>query len=110
MRNEHAVMRTVMPRPGEIVLTTLTTNLEQRGHWKDLGEKVIRLLLTSALQLSFRSAASRSRPQNASAGVVPATAKAGIQQLERVLAMNLFEIYRIRPGVFAIYEPKQFEE
>jgi glyoxylase-like metal-dependent hydrolase (beta-lactamase superfamily II) len=32
-------------------------------------------------------------------------------KLERVLAdESWFEIYRIRPGVFAIYEPKQFEE
>src|SRR5258705_7158642 len=31
--------------------------------------------------------------------------------LERVLPDEpWFEIYRIRPGVFAIYEPKQFEE
>ena len=31
--------------------------------------------------------------------------------LERVLSdESWFEIYRIRPGVFAIYEPKQFEE
>ncbi len=32
-------------------------------------------------------------------------------KLERVLAdESWFEVYRIRPGVFAIYEPKQFEE
>jgi len=32
-------------------------------------------------------------------------------KLERVLRdESWFEIYRIRPGVFAIYEPKQFEE
>ncbi len=32
-------------------------------------------------------------------------------RLERVLRDEpWFEIYRIRPGVFAIYEPKQFEE
>jgi hypothetical protein len=32
-------------------------------------------------------------------------------KLERVLSDEpWFEIYRIRPGVFAIYEPKQFEE
>lgn len=32
-------------------------------------------------------------------------------KLERVLRDEpWFEIYRIRPGVFAIYEPKQFEE
>lgn len=32
-------------------------------------------------------------------------------KLERVLRDELwFEVYRIRPGVFAIYEPKQFEE
>lgn len=32
-------------------------------------------------------------------------------KLERVLSNEpWFEIYRIRPGVFAIYEPKQFEE
>ena len=32
-------------------------------------------------------------------------------KLERVLSdESWFEIYRIRPGVFAIYEPKQFEE
>jgi hypothetical protein len=31
--------------------------------------------------------------------------------LQRVLSdESWFEIYRIRPGVFAIYEPKQFEE
>ena len=33
------------------------------------------------------------------------------KNLERVLADQAwFEVYRIRPGVFAIYEPKQFEE
>jgi hypothetical protein len=33
------------------------------------------------------------------------------KSLERVLKdESWFEIYRIRPGVFAIYEPKQFEE
>jgi len=33
------------------------------------------------------------------------------KSLERVLSdESWFEIYRIRPGVFAIYEPKQFEE
>jgi len=33
------------------------------------------------------------------------------KSLERVLSDEpWFEIYRIRPGVFAIYEPKQFEE
>ncbi|MFY9559962.1 MAG: MBL fold metallo-hydrolase [Terriglobales bacterium] len=33
------------------------------------------------------------------------------KKLERVLGDEpWFEIYRIRPGVFAIYEPKQFEE
>ena len=33
------------------------------------------------------------------------------QTLERVLSdESWFEIYRIRPGVFAIYEPRQFEE
>jgi hypothetical protein len=32
-------------------------------------------------------------------------------KLERVLRdERWFEVYRIRPGVFAIYEPKQFEE
>ncbi len=35
----------------------------------------------------------------------------GYGQLERVpLADNWFEVYRIRPGVFAIYEPHQYEE
>jgi glyoxylase-like metal-dependent hydrolase (beta-lactamase superfamily II) len=33
------------------------------------------------------------------------------KNLERVLAdESWFEVYRIRPGVFAIYEPRQFEE
>jgi len=33
------------------------------------------------------------------------------KKLERVLSDEpWFEIYRIRPGVFAIYEPRQFEE
>jgi hypothetical protein len=32
-------------------------------------------------------------------------------KLERVLSdESWFEIYRVQPGVFAIYEPKQFEE
>lgn len=32
-------------------------------------------------------------------------------KLERVtVASNWFEVYRVTPGVFAIYEPKQFEE
>jgi hypothetical protein len=37
--------------------------------------------------------------------------RAEYKSLERVLRDEpWFEIYRIRPGVFAIYEPKQFEE
>src|SRR6266550_9269426 len=33
------------------------------------------------------------------------------KSLERVMSDEpWFEIYRIRPGVFALYEPKQFEE
>jgi glyoxylase-like metal-dependent hydrolase (beta-lactamase superfamily II) len=33
------------------------------------------------------------------------------QKLDRVITMDpWFEVYRIRPGVFAIYEPHQFEE
>src|SRR5258706_6075323 len=37
--------------------------------------------------------------------------RAEFKKLERVLPdESWFEIYRIRPGVFAIYEPKQFEE
>lgn len=37
--------------------------------------------------------------------------RAAYKNLERVVStQDWFEVYRIRPGVFAIYEPKQYEE
>ena len=37
--------------------------------------------------------------------------RAGYRNLERVpLDSNWYEVYRIRAGVFAIYEPHQYEE
>lgn len=37
--------------------------------------------------------------------------RAGYKRLERVpVTSNWFEVYRVRPGVFAIYEPHQYEE
>ena len=37
--------------------------------------------------------------------------RAGYKKLERVpVDSNWFEVYRVRPGVFAIYEPHQYEE
>src|SRR5712671_3206793 len=37
--------------------------------------------------------------------------RAAYKTLERIdVASDWFEVYRIRPGVFAIYEPHQYEE
>jgi glyoxylase-like metal-dependent hydrolase (beta-lactamase superfamily II) len=59
-----------------------------------------------------------SRPPRAEAKDEPLTAdwckalpRPGYKDLDRVpVDSNWFEVYRIRPGVFAIYEPHQYEE
>ena len=84
-------------------------NRGQRGY---LGEEVIRGLAKLAIAFSLAAFATSQqsaeplRPEWCRELPRPEYGK-----LVRVLKdENWFEVYRIRPGVFAIYEPKQFEE
>jgi glyoxylase-like metal-dependent hydrolase (beta-lactamase superfamily II) len=91
--------------------------LEQRGRRKNLdekrgGEQVSRAFPVLCLAAIFSTAsfaqppAEPLRPEWCRQLPRPDYVK-----LERVLRdESWFEIYRIRPGIFAIYEPKQFEE
>ena len=77
-----------------------------------MGEKVIRLLCAFFL-LSVFAAPAFAEPQGEP--IRPEWCRElprpEYKKLERVLSDEpWFEIYRIRPGVFALYEPKQFEE
>jgi glyoxylase-like metal-dependent hydrolase (beta-lactamase superfamily II) len=79
---------------------------------QNLGEEVIRWLRPLCLAAALAAA---SRAQQPGEPLRPEWCRQlprpEYKTLERVLADDAwFEIYRIRPGVFAIYEPKQFEE
>jgi glyoxylase-like metal-dependent hydrolase (beta-lactamase superfamily II) len=68
------------------------------------------LLLASSLQ-----AQTSSRPEAKGEPLPPdwcrKLPRPGYKQLERVpVQTDWFEVYRVRPGVFAIYEPRQYEE
>jgi glyoxylase-like metal-dependent hydrolase (beta-lactamase superfamily II) len=70
------------------------------------------LMLCLAL---FCPAVAQSRPEAKAEPLRPEWCRelprAGYKTLERVqAASNWFEVYRIRPGVLAIYEPHQYEE
>jgi glyoxylase-like metal-dependent hydrolase (beta-lactamase superfamily II) len=83
---------------------------QQRRH--HLGKEMIRPLLALCLLAIVASAASA---QKSAEPLRPEWCRQlprpEYKTLERVLPDEpWFEIYRIRPGVFAIYEPKQFEE
>ncbi len=78
----------------------------------DLGEKVSRLVWALSLLLGFAPTA-LCEPQGEP--IRPEWCRElprpEYKKLERVLSDEpWFEVYRIRPGVFALYEPKQFEE
>jgi glyoxylase-like metal-dependent hydrolase (beta-lactamase superfamily II) len=86
--------------------------LDYRRQRQNLGEEVIRTLLAFCLaavlsaSIAVAQPAEPLRPEWCRQLPRPEYAK-----LERVLSAEpWFEIYHIRPGVFAIYEPKQFEE
>lgn len=66
--------------------------------------------LSCAAALALLSAISLAQP-SPPADWCRSLPRPGYAKLERVkVTSNWFEVYRIRPGVFAIYEPHQFEE
>jgi glyoxylase-like metal-dependent hydrolase (beta-lactamase superfamily II) len=82
----------------------------------DFGEEVIRLRLAIVLPIFLTIFfAKNSFSQQTTEPLRPEWCRQlprlEYAKLERVLRdESWFEVYRIRPGVFAIYEPKQFEE
>jgi glyoxylase-like metal-dependent hydrolase (beta-lactamase superfamily II) len=80
--------------------------------------KLLKVILISILLPSPLWAQTSSAPARAEAQSEPLTSdwcaslpRPGYKKLERVAPETLwFEIYRVRPGVFAIYEPHQYEE
>src|SRR5215831_5560577 len=73
-----------------------------------LGLLVMFAGLASA-QLSPQRAEAKGEPMRA--GWCQSLPRTGYGKLERItVSSNWFEVYRIRPGVFAIYEPHQYEE
>jgi glyoxylase-like metal-dependent hydrolase (beta-lactamase superfamily II) len=86
--------------------------VEHRRRREDLDEKVIRLFWVLSLLFAFVSPAF-AEPQGEP--IRPEWCqelpRPEYKKLERVLSDEpWFEVYRIRPDVFALYEPKQFEE
>jgi glyoxylase-like metal-dependent hydrolase (beta-lactamase superfamily II) len=91
--------------------------LEQHGRRKNLDEEHGREKVIRALPVLFLAAiiTAASFAQPPAEPIRPEWCRQlprpEYSKLERVLRdESWFEIYRIRPGVFAIYEPKQFEE
>ena len=80
--------------------------------------QLLRVILTSTLLLCPLWAQTPAVPPRAEAQSEPLTSdwcaalpRPGYKNLERVAPETAwFEIYRIRPGLFAIYEPHQYEE
>lgn len=66
---------------------------------------------TGGCALWAGGATSGSEERAAAAGLVSKAAASRIQSLQRVsIADDWFEVYGVRPRVFAIYEPHQYEE
>ena len=84
---------------------------------RQMGMGLIRLLLVMLVGCPLW-AQQETRPPRAEAKGEPLPAnwcsglpRPGYKNLDRVrVDSNWFEVYRIRPGVFAIYEPHQYEE
>jgi len=73
-----------------------------------LGLLVMFAGLASA-QLSPQRAEAKGEPMRA--GWCQSLPRTGYGKLERItVSSNWFEVYRVRPGVLAIYEPHQYEE
>ena len=73
-------------------------------------------LITAALGLASLAACAEAPPQS-SAAVTPTPdwcrkpAPAALRELTRVdTRQPWFDVYRVRPGVFALYEPRQYEQ
>ena len=80
-----------------------------------LFSRVLRVLLPAAVAACTPAGvspdASSGSPATAPADWCRDPRPAAFATLERVqTAQDWFEVYRIRPGVFAIYEPRQFEQ
>jgi glyoxylase-like metal-dependent hydrolase (beta-lactamase superfamily II) len=77
-----------------------------------VGQEVIRLLLSFYLAALLAAAGAAQQPaEPLRPEWCRQLPRLEYSKLERVLKDEpWFEIYRIRPGVFALYEPKQFEE
>jgi glyoxylase-like metal-dependent hydrolase (beta-lactamase superfamily II) len=76
---------------------------------------VIRLFIAILVLISWLSAQQAPRAEAKNEPLSPEWCKtlprAGYKDLERLpINDRWFEVYRIRPGVFAIYEPHQYEE
>ncbi|MBI1740970.1 MAG: MBL fold metallo-hydrolase [Acidobacteriales bacterium] len=86
--------------------------MDYRRRRQNLGEKVIRALrLLSLLAVLAGVSVAQQSGEPIRPEWCRQLPRPEYKTLERVLDNEpWFEIYRIRPGVFAIYEPKQFEE
>ena len=76
------------------------------------GKRRCRLIAPFLLLGSLCAHASAQQPvEPIASGWCRNLPRAGYKDLERVnVGSDWFEVYRVRPGVFAIYEPHQFEE
>lgn len=69
------------------------------------------LACVSGAQTGNMSARAEAQSEPLSSNWCSALPRPGYKHLERVLPeISWFEVYRVRPGVFAIYEPHQYEE
>lgn len=76
-----------------------------------LGWVTVLLVVTCHVSAQQSPARAEAKGEPLQAGWCKALPRPGYKNLERVaVESHWFEVYRVRPGAFAIYEPHQYEE
>jgi len=97
-------------RPCKLLTLALNNNLKTKMKPAPLICAVM-LLLSGFTPAQSMPARAEARGEPLRPEWCKALPRPGYKSLERVtVKSNWFEVYRIRPGVFAIYEPHQYEE
>jgi glyoxylase-like metal-dependent hydrolase (beta-lactamase superfamily II) len=122
-RNEAPAIVKTKPAPQEVEAQPTEAKEQRKGEFATAYRSELAKTVSGASALPLGAAGKQSMPPNSPAARASQPAeplrpewcqqlpRPEYAQLERVLSDEpWFEIYRIRPGVFAIYEPKQFEE